>query len=401
VTKPTTANPITVSVLIATYNRSRYLPDALDSVLGQTRPPEEIIVADDGSTDNTAEVTARYGPRIQYHKRAQNQGRAAALNTILPLARGSHIWMFDDDDVALPDALQSHVDFLAAHPQIDFSYSTNYLYRGEGDIWQRDHWRPKNLPVYPVDEFFIRHALAMHAMLQGMLIPKRCFEQTGLFDPALHRSQDVEMVLRLAHRFRAGNLQKPTFVLRDHSGARGPKQHQHAASQRAEVWLKYGKQVYRKVRDTYPLSAYLPHPPGEETPVLNNQDQGCALLQRGSIMLRHGLMEEALADMKAGLGMLGRTGFDARRIKAMLTEAFNVDSSRLSQPCHFAFELKKFLNATHLHVLTPAIMRGTYWALNRAVRQRHGRDMLRSAGMLGVLLLPLKPGRRTRAVNAS
>jgi len=179
-TKPVTVNPITVSVLIATYNRARYLPDALDSMLGQTRPPEEVIVADDGCTDNTAEVIARYGPRIQYHKLAQNQGKAVALNSILPLARGSHIWIFDDDDVALPDALQSHVGFLTAHPHIDFSYSTNYRFSGEDAIWQRDRWRPKDLPVYPADEFFIRHALAMHAMLQGMLIPKRCFEQTGL-----------------------------------------------------------------------------------------------------------------------------------------------------------------------------------------------------------------------------
>ena len=385
------ASGITVSVILATYNRAHYLPEALDSLLNQTRSPDEIIIVDDGSTDNTTEVVSAYGKKVRYFKQTENRGRSVALNYAVPLAQGSHIWIFDDDDVALADALQSHVDLLNTHPGIDFSYSANYVFSGEGNIWQSSKWKSKYIPPWSVEEFFIRHALNMHALLQGMLIPKRCFEKVGFFNPTLLRSQDNEMVLRLARCFSGCNLQKPTFVLREHAGMRGPRHQRHAIGQRAEVWLQYGQKIYRAARRNYPLSAYLLHTPGTDISITNDPDRSLALLQRGAIMLQHGLMDEALADMRAGLSLLKQAPPPSARFKSVLSQAFNVDAWRLARPYAFISEINRTLIINHLHLLRPAILRGIYWAFRRAVCQCQWRDALRSAAMLGFLSLPVAP----------
>lgn len=380
---------IRVSVVLATYNRAHYLPVALESLLNQSRAPDEIIVVDDGSSDMTADVVARYGSRVRYSRLPENRGRPAALNEGIALARGTHIWVFDDDDVALPDALRSHVEFLTTHPEIDFSYSSNYVFAGDGDIWQRLKWKPKYLPPWPVDEFFIQHAMHMHALMQGMLIPKRCFDAVGYFDSALFRSQDDEMVLRLAHRFRAANLQKATFVLREHGGERGPQAARHPASRQTAVWLQYGHRIYRKAYDLYPLAAYLPHVPCANPPGIDEADKGRALLQRGAIMLRHGLTDEALADMQAAFPILDRSAASTAWLHPLLAAGFDVDSSRLVHPLAFVFKLRKLLGSTRLPDASKSIRQGIYWAFRRGLRQRRWRDALRSATMLAIIASPV------------
>ncbi|HEX2037869.1 MAG TPA: glycosyltransferase family 2 protein, partial [Chloroflexota bacterium] len=87
-----------MSVCISTYNRSRYLRRAIESVLGQTFGDFELIVSDDRSPDDTAEVVAQYrDPRLRYHRNAENLGLVGNYNRCLELARGQYIGIFDDD----------------------------------------------------------------------------------------------------------------------------------------------------------------------------------------------------------------------------------------------------------------------------------------------------------------
>ena len=90
-----------VSVLMPTFNRGGMLSEALDSVLGQSIPPHQVVVIDDGSTDDTSERVARYGARIDYIRK-DNGGKSSALNLGLTHVTGDYVWVFDDDDVALP-----------------------------------------------------------------------------------------------------------------------------------------------------------------------------------------------------------------------------------------------------------------------------------------------------------
>ncbi len=105
----------TVSVIVPAYNCGPYLGEALDSVLGQTLPPCEVIVVDDGSTDDTPGVCAAYGDRIRY-VRQPNRGPSAARNAALALAKGDYLALLDADDVCVPDRFARQVAALRARP---------------------------------------------------------------------------------------------------------------------------------------------------------------------------------------------------------------------------------------------------------------------------------------------
>src|SRR3989338_7627565 len=106
-----------VSVIIPTYNSAKYLKEAITSVICQTYSNIEIIVIDDGSTDNMKEVVASFGDRIHYRYQ-ENCGAAAARNHGLKLTQGNYIAFLDADDVWKPEKIQKHVNYLYSHPDI-------------------------------------------------------------------------------------------------------------------------------------------------------------------------------------------------------------------------------------------------------------------------------------------
>ena len=124
------------SVIIATYNRSRLLPVAVESVMGQTYPAVEVIVVDDGSTDDTEMVMKRYAGRVTYIKQ-ENQGMAAARNTGIRAAHGEYINVLDDDDFFLPTKIARQVRVLGAGPSIALVYCGYYEANAEGVFVRR------------------------------------------------------------------------------------------------------------------------------------------------------------------------------------------------------------------------------------------------------------------------
>ena len=104
-------NSICISAVIPAYNAEKYITRAIDSVLGQTRPVDEIIIVDDGSTDNTAEAIKRYGDKIQYIYQ-ENAGVSAARNTGIKAAATDWIAFLDADDEWLPERIQLQVELL-------------------------------------------------------------------------------------------------------------------------------------------------------------------------------------------------------------------------------------------------------------------------------------------------
>lgn len=112
----------TISVVIPTYNRLAYLREALASVLAQTRPADEILVVDDGSTDGTEEALRAMPAPVRYF-RQQNAGPAAARNHGLSEARGDWIAFLDSDDLWVPEKLAAQLEFLEQHPGVDFLFA--------------------------------------------------------------------------------------------------------------------------------------------------------------------------------------------------------------------------------------------------------------------------------------
>jgi glycosyltransferase involved in cell wall biosynthesis len=112
---------VSVSLVIATFNHGRFLAEALDSAIAQTLRGVEIVVVDDGSTDDTPEVLARYTGRVRVI-RQPNRGLAAARNLGLASARGTHVAFLDADDVLMPTKLAEQVAVLERAPTVGWTY---------------------------------------------------------------------------------------------------------------------------------------------------------------------------------------------------------------------------------------------------------------------------------------
>ena len=115
-----------VSIIIPTYNCSQYLPLAITSVLTQTYKDYEIIVVDDGSTDNTRAVLAEFGQAITYISQ-ENRGPGAARNAGINVSRGDYLVFLDADDLLLPEMLETLGVHLTGHPEVDVAYCDGYL----------------------------------------------------------------------------------------------------------------------------------------------------------------------------------------------------------------------------------------------------------------------------------
>lgn len=110
-----------VSVLMTAYNSEKYIAEAIESILNQTFGDFEFIIINDGSTDNTAKIVAKYAQadkRIKFIDNKNNQGLIAVLNQGLDLCRGEYIARMDSDDIAMPERLEKQVEYLDANPHV-------------------------------------------------------------------------------------------------------------------------------------------------------------------------------------------------------------------------------------------------------------------------------------------
>jgi len=118
------------TIIIPTFNRAELLDQAIQSALAQTYTNREILVVDDGSSDDTRSVASKYGPGIRY-LRQENQGKAAALNRGIAAAEGEVIAILDDDDLYPQWTLAKHAEALARNPTADFSFGRYVRFTGQ------------------------------------------------------------------------------------------------------------------------------------------------------------------------------------------------------------------------------------------------------------------------------
>jgi len=180
-----------VSVIIPTYNRSKLLRVAIESVLAQTYPNIEIIVVDDGSTDDTVEVVAQYAGRVTYLKQA-NQDVAAARNTGIRAASGEYLTFLDDDDLILPTKIERQVQVLASQPQVGLVHCRFYYADEDGNYLHI-------AGLLPEGEVLQRLVCSNFLWVGAPLIRRHCFDQVGLFDEEIPSiTADWDMWLRIA-----------------------------------------------------------------------------------------------------------------------------------------------------------------------------------------------------------
>jgi GT2 family glycosyltransferase len=292
-----------VSVVVPTFNRGHYIEECIDSVLNQTIPPREVIVVDDGSTDDTARRLARYGGRIRYMYK-QNEGKSAALNFALPNVSGAYVWFFDDDDVALPDAIERRLAFLEAHADVAFVSTGHYL-GSDGEDGKIRIGKRYALPDVEADSFLFELMKGCYFTLQSVLVRTAILREVGGFDETLVAGEDYDIMLRLAQRCQGAVLEAPTFIFRQHDGERGPAGQRYREYDRQKVFQHFERVVGLKLRNSTPLGHFLvPKRDGTIEP----KDARHALFRRMLVMGSKGLVTEMMEDLRHALTTMPSTG---------------------------------------------------------------------------------------------
>ncbi|WP_282604539.1 glycosyltransferase family 2 protein [Pelagibius sp. Alg239-R121] len=282
-----------VTVIVPTFNRAKYLPECLDSLTGQTAKAARIIVVDDGSTDETPSILEGYGAEIDA-VRKDNSGKSSALNLALPMVDSEYVWIFDDDDVAHPDALKHHLDGLEGKGRYGFSYSS-YQRAGTnadgsiqpGPIRHADHYEGRALFVQLLEENLLPQP--------SILVRTGCYREMGPFDERLVRSQDYEMLLRLSRRYPAAVVEEVTYYYREHAGTRGSSSDSFGIKALDDKWVKYDRIIFQELYHDLALWEYLPQLTAERS--LSGAERRHALIRRFSIMMRYCLWDLALSDL--------------------------------------------------------------------------------------------------------
>ncbi len=205
-----------VSVVIPNYNYARYVPAAIESVLGQSRPPGlevEVVVVDNGSTDDSLQVLQAYAGRIRIIAQ-ENRGQSGARNRGIAESTGQFVAFCDADDAWQPLKLERQLEKMN-RPEVGLVY-TGYE---EAD----SRLRPLRA-VMPAQRGHLlrRFAESAAAVIPGgestVLIRRECLEQVGVFDPALSISAGFDLYRRIAAAYEVEVVSEPLMLYRQHGG---------------------------------------------------------------------------------------------------------------------------------------------------------------------------------------
>ncbi|MEW5988917.1 MAG: glycosyltransferase [Chloroflexota bacterium] len=201
-----------VSVIIPTYNRASLVVEAIQSVLGQSFGNYEIIVANHGSTDETAARLAALSGPIRCLAMEQTGRPAVPRNQAIRMAQGEFLAFLDDDDLWHPHYLERQVALLDENGEIGLTYAgVRYLYP-DGALGE-----PDMAPYYQRANHLFDHLLDGCFIYPSMMVVRRTLvERVGLFDEGLPTGEDYDFILRLAYATRAGCITEPLVIIRRH-----------------------------------------------------------------------------------------------------------------------------------------------------------------------------------------
>lgn len=188
------------SVVIAAYNAAGTVGDAIGSALAQTCQDFEVIVIDDGSNDDTAEVASKFAKdgRVRVYSQ-ENAGPSAARNRGIAVARGEYVSMLDSDDLWLPNYLAEMGRALDGNPNAGFAYTDAWaLEETSGRFLQATTATLRHHPSTSMSgEQFIAALLQHNFVHNSVTVPRRVFEQVGGYNPQMSHSEDYELWLRI------------------------------------------------------------------------------------------------------------------------------------------------------------------------------------------------------------
>jgi len=223
---------VSIAVVIPTYNGATYLPATLESIMAQRRPPDEVIVVDDGSTDDTPVLAARFPPNVRTIRTEANHGICHARNAGIAASRSQWIALCDHDDVWLPDKLTRQLDAIRAVPDVDFLFSdfvdvVGNTWTGKRKFLQvsDQYWaegrRDLGDGVWLFETPLLPRLIRFQPIFPSTVMFSRAlFDRIGGFDDALGHepAEDLEFTLRAIARTRVLAIAVPLVGKRDHGG---------------------------------------------------------------------------------------------------------------------------------------------------------------------------------------
>lgn len=275
-----------VSVVMPVYNGEAYLATAIDSVLGQTQPDVELVVVDDGSSDGSAAILARYGDRIRVLHQA-NAGVSAARNAGVAAARGEFLAFLDSDDWWEPDFLASMVGAMA-------DPTTAIAYCGWQNVGVKEG-KPFVPPDYEGPEK-LHHLLRFASLwpIHGILIRRSLMPPGPPFNPTYPACEDYDLWLRIAAFHRIQRVPRVLAYYRKHGDA-------NATSNQARV-ARFNLLVKRRFLDDFPaLRRQLTWRRRRSYLAGGVVDRGYRCLYGGDLRNAHGIFRHALLEGVVGL----------------------------------------------------------------------------------------------------
>jgi glycosyltransferase involved in cell wall biosynthesis len=231
-----------VSVVIASYNRAKFLPETIESIFQQSFQDYELLVVDDGSTDDTQRILRRYETRLRYFYQ-ENRGPSAARNLGVHYANGDWISIQDSDDLCTPHHLQVLWDYVKDHPECGMVFANGDYLGG------REHNRETIIPLdksrqlakrgVELNDFFEKSILR----LQAALISRKAYDALGGHDESLRICMDLDLGFRLLMNFPIAYLDDVVFSYRKHEGNTGRNE---------ELRLTENIRVIEKLLQQYP-----------------------------------------------------------------------------------------------------------------------------------------------------
>ena len=201
-----------VSVVIATFNNAQYIKQAIDSALNQTYPVHEIIIINDGSTDNTKEVLLEYGDRIIYLE-TDRKGPAYARNAGIKASTGDLVAFLDSDDYWILDKNERQVDIFNNDNEVGLVF---------GKLINFDNKNPDNRQIVPdkIYSGFVFDKLLVEGFigLPSVMIKKDLINTIGMFNENLLTAEDTHFYLRASKKYKFHAIEQPLVYRRLHGG---------------------------------------------------------------------------------------------------------------------------------------------------------------------------------------
>lgn len=199
-----------ISLITTVYNRERYLPKAIESVLAQSYPDFELIIWDDGSTDHSLDIAYHYAnqdKRIRVIS-STHHGRGSAVANACTLCKGNYIGLVDSDDLLAETALEETVLFLNHNPEVGLVY-TDYIVIDEEDTVKQ---YGTNCQVAYSKERLLTEYMVFHFRLLRSSI----YTQIGGFDPSFTYCQDYDLCLKVSEVTEIAQIHRPLYYYRQH-----------------------------------------------------------------------------------------------------------------------------------------------------------------------------------------